>query len=267
MGRKLSDILLLSDVDGTFFNEGHPFPQRNLDAVLRFTQKGGRFAFATGRSVLTIRSYFEAVGGNMPCIVNNGGSIYDLQANRFLWHNVLPPTAAQYLGEILQQYPEFTVFIIVEEEYACVHQGRAAHHVRPTVLTYRTPEEMVGRPWYKLLFAMEADRIPEVRQHWMARYPDVDFMQSSPIYLEMLPKGISKGTALQVYAGMFGLDLANVAAIGDLYNDLAMLQLAGIPGAPSDAAPEVRAAAQRVFCRCDEGAVADFVEYIESLCE
>lgn len=99
------------------------------------------------------------------------------------------------------------------------------------------------------------------------RYPDVDFMQSSPIYVEMLPKGISKGAALQVYAGMFQLDLANVAAIGDLYNDLAMLQIAGLTGAPADAAPEIRQVAQRVFCRCDDGAVAQFVEYLESICE
>lgn len=48
MGYKLSDIYLFSDFDGTLHSATEGIPQRNLDALQRFVQKGGHFGLATG---------------------------------------------------------------------------------------------------------------------------------------------------------------------------------------------------------------------------
>jgi len=52
-------------------------------------------------------------------------------------------------------------------------------------------------------------------------------------------------------------------AIGDYYNDLEMLGLAGISAAPSDAPEDIKAAADLIVGPCAKGALADLVEHLE----
>ena len=50
-----SDILLITDLDGTFFGAGGKLVPRNLEALARFRAGGGQFTIATGRLHLNIR--------------------------------------------------------------------------------------------------------------------------------------------------------------------------------------------------------------------
>ena len=53
MIEKISDILLISDLDGTLFDEPYGAPcrvsEQNREAIRRFISKGGKFAIASGR--------------------------------------------------------------------------------------------------------------------------------------------------------------------------------------------------------------------------
>ena len=48
--KKLSDFIVISDVDGTLIDHEIGVPKRNRDAIYRFIEAGGRFGIATGRS-------------------------------------------------------------------------------------------------------------------------------------------------------------------------------------------------------------------------
>ena len=82
---------------------------------------------------------------------------------------------------------------------------------------------------------------------------------SAPFYLEVLPAGASKGEALRWICADRGIDLADVAAIGDYENDLAMILTAGLGAAPANAQPAVREAADAVVAPHTEHAVADLI--------
>ena len=86
-------MLLVSDYDNTFqYTESAlsgggaaavpPPSARNLEAVSRWIAGGGRFAIATGRSLGAFRRQAERLPINAPVIVDNGGGIYDLAAER-----------------------------------------------------------------------------------------------------------------------------------------------------------------------------------------
>lgn len=47
--KDFSNILILTDLDGTFFGKHAKIIQRNIDAIEYFKAKGGRFSIATGR--------------------------------------------------------------------------------------------------------------------------------------------------------------------------------------------------------------------------
>ena len=58
---KASDILLVSDMDGTLINAPDPICARNLEAIHRFSQLGGHFSVATGRLIDISRRYVTAI--------------------------------------------------------------------------------------------------------------------------------------------------------------------------------------------------------------
>ena len=79
-----------------------------------------------------------------------------------------------------------------------------------------------------------------------ARLP-VHAVTSEPTYLEILPPGISKGTALPALLSALGLSPAEVVAVGDNWNDLEMIEAAGLGVAMGHAPAGVRARADFVI--------------------
>jgi Cof subfamily protein (haloacid dehalogenase superfamily) len=85
--------------------------------------------------------------------------------------------------------------------------------------------------------------------------------RSRPTYLELAPKSVSKATALElILSKNFGIDLKDVVAFGDNYNDIEMLQSVGWGVAVNNARPEVKAAAKEITANSTEDGVAIFIE-------
>jgi hydroxymethylpyrimidine pyrophosphatase-like HAD family hydrolase len=62
--------------------------------------------------------------------------------------------------------------------------------------------------------------------------------------LDLLPPGVSKGWALERLAARLGIERAETMAIGDNWNDVAMLEWAGQSVMMGNAAPELRSMAK-----------------------
>ena len=90
-----------------------------------------------------------------------------------------------------------------------------------------------------------------------------DFVRSADIFLEMLPLGVSKGSALTEYRKLKGFEGFTFVSIGDFDNDLEMVQAADIGACPANAEKCVKSAADIVLTRTnDEGAVAELIDII-----
>ena len=82
---------------------------------------------------------------------------------------------------------------------------------------------------------------------------------SKPDYLEIVPKGANKAAALMHLVAILGLDLSQVAAIGDGYNDIEMIREAGSGIAMGNAPATVQSAADWVTGTNNEAGVAQAV--------
>src|SRR5712691_6017476 len=85
-------------------------------------------------------------------------------------------------------------------------------------------------------------------------------VQSEPTKLEFLPPGISKGTALRAMLEALGVGVGEVVAVGDNWNDLEMIEAAGLGVAMADAPEEVRARADHVCGTADAEGFRDVLE-------
>ena len=96
----------------------------------------------------------------------------------------------------------------------------------------------------------------------LEEYPQqLDAFFSCEQYLEIIPRGLSKGNVLVQLAQRLGIPIENTVAAGDAANDLSMLRAAGIGVAMCNGTDEAKAAADAVTCRDNNhDGIAEIIE-------
>ena len=87
--------------------------------------------------------------------------------------------------------------------------------------------------------------------------------RSSPTApIELLALGVSKASGVAFVAEQLGISPAEILAIGDMPNDLPMLDWAGRFAAPANAHEVVLTTVDVVLADCDEDGVATLIEQL-----
>lgn len=259
--------LLLSDIDGTLVFKGD-IPERNLRAIEYFIENGGQFSIATGRSVEATRPYMIQSGANAPAVVFNGAVVYDYAAEAPVLSRRLPESAKPILTDIVEKFPKIGAQIHDVRHLYLINQTDATDaHMSYEHLTADdiSREEAYERPWTKLLFAcLQNDEMAKLHQYAETlTLEGCYFLKTADIYFELTCDGVNKGEGLKFLADHHGIAPDKVFAIGDYFNDLEMLQVAGVSSAIENSPEGVKEAADFVAGPCKDGAVADFIEYLE----
>lgn len=271
MTQKLSDLWIFSDIDGTIVEAPNPIPSRNLEALRRFIGEGGHFAVATGRSVDSALQYVPQLPVNVPCITFNGAAIYDFSKKELVAAHYLPESWREYIAVIRERFPQAGVTLLSDRLYASVGEKPYvqtylvdADHVVPQYLRM----EDVSEPCIKAIIVLLEEDVPKLQAFLdECDWKDVSVLRSSPNFVELLPNGTDKGTGLREYARLMGIPIENTIAIGDYYNDEAMLRAAGLSVTVEGAPEEVKYLCRHVTGPCMGGALADLVEFLEARCK
>lgn len=265
---ELQDILLVSDIDGTLIDSQYQIPPRNREAIQRFMKKGGGFSIATGRSWESVLVCLGDLTVNRPCVLANGGLVYDLNRRQAVSVQALPETAYTYTKRIMERFPHAGIEVFTPSDLWIVRENDVTRqHLENERIGCRFGSiDSIQEPWCKMLVAMKEQ--PELIAFTNSFcHEDVRFVASSDRYWEMLPKNVDKGTGLRELSKVCGCPIEHIAAIGDYDNDIEMLQIAGITAAPANASEKIRSMVDLTTCHCQEGAVADFIEYLERIYE
>jgi len=83
-------------------------------------------------------------------------------------------------------------------------------------------------PTPKMLIVEQEDKVAARLLELAETFPELDFCQSQPWLIEVLPKNAGKGKALETLAGLMRIDRQEVMALGDNTNDLPMIRWAGL---------------------------------------
>jgi len=88
----------------------------------------------------------------------------------------------------------------------------------------------------------------------------LNIFRSEPFFLELMPKGIDKASVLKRFISFLGIGRDEVICCGDGYNDLTMIEFAGLGVAMANAREEVLAAADYVTVSNDEDGIVKVIE-------
>ena len=88
----------------------------------------------------------------------------------------------------------------------------------------------------------------------------MNVFRSEPFFLELVPNGIDKARSLSVLLEELGMTREEMIAVGDGFNDLSMIQYAGLGVAMANAQEVVRQAADYITLSNEEDGVAAVVD-------
>lgn len=261
-----SGFLFVSDLDGTLVTEEGTIPDCNISAIEQYIKKGGRFAFATGRSVPGAQRFTSIVKTNAPSIVYNGGGIYDFGKKTLLWSKNLPKSYISIVRAVKKAYPDVGIEVYSGGSVYCLNKNEyTKKHIAFQGIDALDKDAEIFLPESnKVLFCGDNERIKKVAEYLESiEHEGFKYASSAPSYFEVLPEGISKGSAVKVLADLLGIAHNRIVGIGDYYNDLELIRTSAVGGATQGAPEDVRHEADIVVGRCENGAVADFIEYLE----
>ena len=242
MNKSYAGLALLTDLDGTLLTPEKTVSPEDAAAIADFRAKGGLFSIATGRGAQATQDYLDLLQPDFPAVMYNGALLYDSKTGRPAAARFLPPEAHTILTELAAAFPDAGAEVLTPEG-VFVFQDSAyeREHLKITriQLVMRPLSEIRTEECYKALFACAPERITEMQQYIAdAGFPNVSFTRSYTRFLEILPAGTNKGTALQTLRGMLPAG-TRIGATGDFDNDSAMLLAADYSGCPADSQPAV----------------------------
>jgi Cof subfamily protein (haloacid dehalogenase superfamily) len=264
--------LVATDIDGTLLRSDGTVSDRTRAALHAAADAGLLVAFVTGRPPRWLDVLVEQTGHLGVAVGANGAVIYDMGSEEILAAHLLDQRLMLDIGrELRAAFPRVQFAVEYGRGFAgepgYVHDWainppydrRGVPIAPPRVGSF---EEITDEPGVKLLAKdrqVDADRFMADAIRLIGDRATVTHSSSFGL-LEISAPGVTKATGLAEVASAHGIPAAEVVAIGDMPNDLPMLQWAGRSYAVANAHPEVRAVADEVVASNDEDAVARLIE-------
>jgi len=263
-----SDFYLFSDIDGTLGTVDGGIPERNTRAISRFVDNGGNFALCTGRWAMDIKHFTKGIAVNGICIINNGGAFYDYSTGKCFRVRTLPKQALEYLRLIINEDDIFEVTAITQSGYFRIMNAESSWIPNDESLNCRIKKlDEVHYPQLRIVFSIRSSSAAEyLFYHWnYLDLPEVSFIRSSDTQIEMLPKGVNKGSALIELCKEQGIPINRTYFIGDSYNDKEIFQIAGLTACVAETPAELQGLCNYVLGACMDGALADFIQILYNI--
>ncbi|WP_019633613.1 HAD family hydrolase [Actinomadura atramentaria] len=256
--------LIATDLDGTIVRSDGTVSRRTVAALARVEQAGATLVLVTGRPPRWMTDIAEAVGHRGVAICANGAVLYDLHTERVLEARLIEPeTIADAVERLRKADPELRFAVeyptgfVFEARYNLGRWDADALGGRPV-----DGETLVSRGGTKLLAfhpTADPDRLAATAHETVGDLVTVTHSSGRGL-LEMSAHGVTKASALAAFCAELGVAAADVAAFGDMPNDLPMLTWAGTSYGVANAHPLVLDAVTNRAARNDEDGVAQVLE-------
>lgn len=274
--------LFATDLDGTLLTNNKKISDGNLRAMRDLHEQGVEVAICTGRPFFTVTEYLNKLG--FPCwIISNNGSVIRNKDREIFLVRYIEQGTLQQIVDLLEQ--EDVYYHMGDIKYNYIQSiSERAKKIRDFMI--RTKQSVIKTLWYPIytvLFSKthkkvdynsfvqnggkiasifiicdsskEADRIKKK----LMNIEGIDISSSGKNNIEILDKGATKGHGLKKIASILEIPLNEVAAVGDNYNDLTMIQYAGLGVAMENGEEEIKKNADWITKSNEEDGIADLI--------
>jgi hypothetical protein len=268
--------MIAMDLDGTLLDSNAKVSEENARAIAEAQSRGIEIVLVTGRRFDFARPIADSLPCDLHFIVNNGAMIKSQSGVTDLRH-LLPGATARRVLEATEEFRSgaAVVFDRPRENQVMMERPDWDHPVRGRYL--RRNREYIGlispltdclngtdpiqvgyadncknlRAAMKLL-----QELPIANEYTLAL---TEYESRDLSILDVLKRGVSKGSALAEWTKRRGIAREELMAVGDNWNDREMLEFAGLPIVMGNAVPELKTRGWAVTLTNDENGVAEAI--------
>lgn len=267
--RKRKYRLICADIDGTLLDDNKRLLPQVKQSLRNAAKKGIRIALASGRMPAGVDLIENELG--IPCIkICNAGTYVCLGEQCIAMETLLPDTMKNiYLHMAKKNH--LPLWIFQEREWYVtdvdpyIEREIEIIHYRPEVVSADQMTDQWNREKKgpnKLLIAADPEIIRNIEQEMTAwNLPDIDMARSADTFLEIFPKGVTKGTALSAICSSLDIPLGDTIAFGDHELDIPLIETAGMGIAMGNAIGQLKEKADFVTKSNNEAGIAYALEY------
>ena len=235
--------LICCDLDGTLVKYGTTdIPDEVFELIRQLHSRGILFAPASGRPYEALKKIFSPVADQCLFLCDNGGVVYDgdgkilskttlprewvMQITRDFWENT------DGLGEVVLSGEQRNYAILRGEGT----EGRITQFVS-SVTEIKDPSE-IEEDVVKISVHIGTG-VDAYAERFIRKWACANCAVAGPVWIDCTLA--NKGTGILALCEALGISPEDVAAFGDNYNDVSMLDAVGYPYLMDTAAPELLA--------------------------
>ncbi len=276
MGDTAQYRMIAIDLDGTLLCPEGKVQPRVRQAVHRVLEAGYVVCFATGRNYMESRDVIEAVGHFDHAVFVGGAVVIDTTNGVTLHQQKMEPQLAREISRELEALGH-AVLSLQDAQSAgadyfvtdgipldeATHRWMKAFNIRLTPLPSLADHDHAHT--IRIGIVAPAGQTAEARRRIEERFAEKVTVHALRVLgdvevLECFDPSVNKWEGIKQVAAHHGIDLSEVVAIGDDFNDLAMIRQAGLGVAMGNARPEIKSVAKRVIGANGEDGLAIFLE-------
>lgn len=237
--------IVFSDVDGTLVDGSQRISENNLYAIRSLQEQGVPFVIVSARSPSGIYSLHRRFGFSGPIVAYSGaliadedGSIIDSKGySRETAKNVIAFLEENRFDCAWNLFSQDTWLVKDRSDPRIVVEEREVGAQSREGSADMLPQDAVIN---KILLICHPSCVAQIQQALTDTFPELNVVESSNCLLEVMAKGVSKGTAVRTLCDRWHISLESAAAFGDFYNDVEMLEAVGMPRVMKNAPKELQ---------------------------
>ena len=265
--------ILALDLDGTLTNSKKEITPHTIDVLIQAQQKGLRIVLASGRPIqgimpLADQLHLKEYGGYIMAF--NGGLIIECATGEAIYQKLLDTPVYKHLYEV-GNTEDFKILSYLDNSIACedIENEYVRYAARLNKMKLKKLNnflEEINFPEPKCLIVGNEEKLAILEKELAEYYKGkMSIYRSEPFFLEVLPLGIEKAKQLAFLLNHLGIKKEELMVCGDGYNDLGMIEYAGLGIAMSNAQAVVKKAADYITLSNEEDGVAAAVKKFISL--
>ena len=253
--------VIVLDLDGTLTNSRKEITPPTRDALIEIQQNGKKVVLASGRPIngvapLAEELHLKEYGGFM--LSFNGARITRCSDNAIIYNKVIPQEVIRPIYETVKEYPgldliSYTDKVILSGIKSNEYTEKEAAINSMEICPVEDLPSVLDFPVNKMLIPGDPAILEELMPKLQKQYHGLlNIYRSEPFFLEIMPQNIDKAHSLQKLLNSIGLTADSMICCGDGFNDLSMIEYAGLGVAMENAQPVVKDSADFITKSNDE---------------
>lgn len=260
--------LICCDVDGTLVRDDKSLSAENVHWIRRAcSQFDIKFVIVTGRMRFSVRYLQEQLGTFDVISCLNGTVLYD-EEQRIICNHTIPFETQEKILKAYERSHVDLLFVFQDDWYTYERSGylyskKLPIYQKESLLhDYRRDGMLEANKYIAMSESKEALLEFEMGLRSLFTVEEELNFYAGKDFIELMPRKINKGTAIDDLIEHYGLSKYQIMAIGDDFNDIEMIAKAGIGVAMGNAFDEVKAVATYITDTNEEDGVAHAIEHL-----